>query len=101
MGIKKSYFIGVMFIDEKKPETPLVRCVGYYTKKEDAIYSVENNVCDIFEATYNYAVIEEIAEGLYEVDVEPIFFKYNMKKERYERCKKPKIIGPYVGLCLG
>lgn len=95
------FFIGVMHIDEKKPGLPSVRCVGYYKKKEDAIYAVENNVCDIFEMTYNYAVIEIIEEGLYEIDVDPLFFKYNFKKKKYEKCKKPEILNGYVGLCLG
>jgi hypothetical protein len=95
------YFIGVMFIDEKNPKAPSVRCVGYFKEKEEAVYTVENNVCDIFEYTYNYAVIERIEEGLYQVDIEPTFFKYNFEKEAYEECEKPAIIGPYVGLCLG
>lgn len=89
------------FTNDEKPELPSVRCVGYFKNKEDAVFSIENNVCDIFENTYNYAVLEHVDEGLYQVDFKPTFFRYNLGKKKYEKCEKPEIIGPYVGLSFG
>lgn len=95
------YFVGVFFLDEEKPELPEVRCVGYYNEKTDAVKAVTMNACDIHEMTYNYAVIETIKEGLYEIDPNPSFFKYSPERDSYELCDKPEIINGYVGLCLG
>ena len=40
---------------------------GYFTDLEEAVQSVIDNVADVFEHCYNYAVIEGYEEGLYPV----------------------------------
>lgn len=69
------------------------RCVGYYKNKEDAIDTVKNNRCDLNEAgCYPHIVIENVEEGLYQYDFEPMWFSYNDVTEEYEECKRPEYI---------
>ena len=57
------------------------RAVGYYFSQEHAIQTVINNICDIYEhAHYNYAVIEAVEEGLYQYDLEPLWFSINPER---------------------
>lgn len=41
------------------------RIVGWYSKYKDAYEDITNNACDIWEMCYQYALLEEIEEGLY------------------------------------
>lgn len=79
------------------------RCVGYVSALEEAIDIVENNRCDLWEAGYYpYAVIENIAEGLYQYDQSPLWFKYNIEKEIYEKSNRPEFIDSrFVGFGIG
>ncbi len=65
------------------------RTVGYVSKIEDAKYALENNVFDIYEFFYNYAVIENIKEGIYQYDEKPLWYKWNKEKGGYEPCETP------------
>ena len=73
---------------------------GYYTKKEDAFYVVKNNVCDIWETCYDYALIEKVKEGLYNpaTNENRWWFKYNYKTEEYEQIEEPKGFSMFCGL---
>lgn len=79
------------------------RCVGYFSNIEDAIDLVKNNSCDINEAGYYpYVVIENIAEGIYQYDSHPVWFKYNDAIDEYEKSDRPDFIdGWYVGFGIG
>jgi hypothetical protein len=66
------------------PDIGSARTVGYYDNKKDAIDSVLENCCDIFEATYTYAVVEYIEPGLYNPATERWFFKWNTQINQYE-----------------
>ena len=80
------------------------RCVGYYKSSSEAIKTVENNTFDLNEAGYYpYAVIENIPEGLYHYDENPIWFEWNKITERYKRINfPPKFIEKgFVGFSIG
>lgn len=66
------------------PNIGSARTVGYYTNKKDAIDSVLENCCDIFEFTYTYAVVEYIEPGLYNPATERWFFKWNTETSQYD-----------------
>lgn len=66
------------------PDLGDIRTVGYYTNKEDAINTVIENRCDLWETIYTYAVVEYIEPGLYQLAEERWFFKWNMDTEAYE-----------------
>lgn len=82
------YFITVftqyILTEYGPPDIGSMRTVGYYTNKKDAIDSVRENCCDIFEFTYTYAVVEYIAPGLYNPATERWFFKWNEETNQYD-----------------
>lgn len=79
------------------------RCVGYVSKLEEAVKIVENDFYDLNEAGYYpYAVIENIEEGIYQYDQNPLWFKYNENIEKYEKSERPSFIGKHlVGFGIG
>jgi hypothetical protein len=60
-----------------------IRTVGFYSKFEDAEYTVLNNVCDINELMYDYVVIERIDEGLYPYSEEAFLYNFNYDTRQY------------------
>lgn len=66
------------------PDTGATRTVGYYTNKKDAVDTVLENCCDIWEHSYTYAVVEYIEPGIYNLATERWFFKWNMDTLQYE-----------------
>ena len=79
------------------------RCVGYVSKLEDAVEIVESNYADLNEAGYYpYVVIENVKEGIYQYDQNPIWFKYNLEKDMYERSDRQDFIpNNHVGFGIG
>lgn len=68
-------------------ETGCRRSVGYYLKLADAEEIVKNNICDLWETIYDYAIIEEIDEGIYPFVENKWFYKYNIELNKYELMK--------------
>lgn len=60
------------------------RTFGYYKNREEAIEAVTKNYCDIQERIYQYAVIEYIPEGLYNIAQEQLFFQWNDERKAFE-----------------
>lgn len=90
------YFITVL------KEEGNCRCVGYYSKFEDAELSVLKNNCDISDSGYyQYACIENISEGIYRVDLEPNWYKWDNDKSIFERCSKPEKFTGMVAFSIG
>lgn len=79
------------------------RCVGYVSKLDEAIDIVKNNYADLNEAGYYpYAVIENVEEGIYRYDQNPIWFKFNETMETYEKSERPSFIpSNHVGFGIG
>ncbi len=66
------------------PDLGSHRTFGYYNDRDVAIRMVELNNLDIHECLYDYAVIEHITEGLYNLAEERIFFKWNDDARAFE-----------------
>jgi hypothetical protein len=67
------------------------RCWGWYSNLEEAKQHVRDNVTDINECMYNYAVIENVPKGILPIDTKEVqWFKFNKKIDKYEECEKPK-----------
>lgn len=80
------------------------RCVGYVSSLDEAIRIVENNIGDLYEeGYYPYAVIENIPEGIYKYDQNPIWFKFDDRKYKYKRVdERPSYIdNHFVGFGIG
>ena len=64
------------------------RSVGWFPTFKGAERRVKNNVCDLWETCYTYAVIERIPFGLYpdigNPDTERLYYKYNIETDKYE-----------------
>lgn len=78
-----------------------MRVVGFYTDKTKAEDTVINNVCDLWETIYDYAVIERIDEGIYKSTHERQFYKYNMDLRKYESIEEPKELKHFAGFTMG
>ena len=66
------------------------RSVGFRHTFEDAEEVVRNNMCDIWETCYNYAVIHEIGCELYPSYHMRKFYKYNRDIDGYEPIDEPE-----------
>ncbi len=69
---------------------PEIRCVGYLLDLNEVIKHVENNILDIHECSYKYAVIEKVSEGFYPHSEEIQWFEWNTDKYKYVKTTKPK-----------
>ena len=54
---------------------------GFFTDLAEAIRVVKENVTDIFEHCYNYAVVEGYEEGLYSRPELTRWFKYDAESD--------------------
>lgn len=77
------------------------RVVGWYSNYKDAYEDVANNACDIWEAYYQYALLEELEEGLYCPVQNRWWFKYNQEKDGYEEISEPEFCENYTGFTIG
>lgn len=96
----KNYFITTLYI--KNNEIIRGRCVGYFSDLNDAIDAVKSNVGDIYEeGYYNYCVIEEIPEGIYQYDFKPKWFKWDKSVEGYVEFEEHNKIDYEIGFAIG
>jgi hypothetical protein len=73
--------------------------VGWFVNVNDAIEFVKNNLLDIREDCYNYAIIEKSNEGVYNFNENSqIWFKYN--NEKFKMIKMPKKFKNVLGLWM-
>jgi len=77
------------------------KCVGYYFSLDDAVQAVKENGDDIHRTIYNYAVIEEIDEGIHLASKKEIWFKWDEETKRYESADKPQKIKNTGNLSMG
>ena len=76
------------------------RTIGYFLTLEDAKRVVKNNICDIHEDYYRYAVIEEVEPGLYS-STESKSFWYRWTARGYRRIQKPSQLNQVVSFTIG
>lgn len=96
------YFITT--IQEENGEIKDGRCVGYFKSEYQAVKVVTNNMYDIFECLYNYAVIEKVEEGIYQYDQNPQWFELYTDVEgnpRYRKIEKPEWVCGIFGFGIG
>lgn len=70
------------------PDTGDKLCVGFFASYKEAHGVVANNIGDIHEQTYTYAVIERIEEGVYSQFDRRWFYKFANKG--YEPIQTPE-----------
>ena len=79
------------------------RIVGFYIDKEDAFKNVKENDCNINNTYYNYALIEEVEEGLRNPAgcSNRWFFKYNKETDEYDEIEEPTFLNGFSGFTIG
>lgn len=77
------------------------RCFGYYPHFETANNAVKNNMCDINETIYDYAVIENIEPGIHSIYTDRWFYKFNYKTGMYESIEEPKEVMHFCNFAIG
>ena len=82
-----------------------IRCVGFSHDLQDAIDMVEDNAMDINEAGYyHYVVIEKTNPGIYNIELDNIWFKWRNDKKGgagYQRIEKPEQFKRVAGFGIG
>lgn len=76
------------------------RTFGYYTNKEKAIDAVKHNALDIHETIYNYVIVEEVEEGLYNPSCTRWWFKYT-GNDTYTEIPEPDFMKHFAGISIG
>ncbi len=104
--MSKIYTIMVMTDLTQDPKTKFPdfgpsRLVGWYLDFEDAYSVVSSNGCDINETCYQYALIEECQEGLYNPAIDRWWFEYNREKDQYIQIDEPDFIRGFCGFTIG
>ena len=77
------FFITTIDVADKENKTFTWRTPGFRYSLEDAKAVVKENMCDIFEYCYKYAVIEELEPYLYPERKNVWWYKWDNEEERY------------------
>ena len=77
------------------------RCFGWFTTLDEAVDAVETNRCEIRECLYDYMIIEQFSPGLYCGVQEEWWWKWNRKRKKFLRIKKPKKISNVINWGIG
>ena len=75
--------------------------IFFYNNFEDAHMVVKNNITDIWETIYDFAIIEEYHPGISGYNFYRWFYKYNKEKDIYECIEEPKELRHYAGFAMG
>ena len=96
MDINLTIFVVTVFEHYKDPANGVMlgstRSPCFRPTFELAEEVVKNNMCDIWETCYDYAVISEIGPELYPYPMMQKYYKYNRDINGYEPIEKPKCL---------
>ncbi len=99
------YFItGFYKIESKEnswPEFGAQRTFGYYFERVDAIAALHENWSDIYDNTYDYAVIENIEEGVHPLETYRQWFKWDDERKGYFEIDEPECVKYLCNFALG
>lgn len=88
--------------DEKGwPYFGSMRVLGWYEEFSDADEALRENVLDIYEYTYNYAVIEWVEPGLYPNIIDRQFYQWDPVKKGYRPITEPKFMKHFCNISMG
>ena len=78
-----------------------LRCLGFYSNKQDALNTLHENRTDLWETIYNYAVLEEYHEGISNDTMNRQFFKYDREKDGYFEIDEPECVKHLCSFAIG
>lgn len=77
------------------------RTWGFFSNKDDAVRVLHNNITDVHESFYEYAVIEEYYEGIGSSTQNRQWFKWNDKKGGYVEINEPICVRNICNFAIG
>lgn len=98
---QKYYFITVFNNYDEQYGPWSMRTWGFYTHLEDAIKALNENMTDLWETCYNYAVIEEYIEGIGGYNFNRQFFHYDRGINSYRLMDEPVELKHYCSFAIG
>ena len=99
------WFITVFAGWSEETSNPIcMRTWGFFKDKQAALTVLHNNMTDLWETVYTYAVLEPYYEGCigsYAFEYPRQFFKYNQEKDGYFEIAEPEVFAHSCSLALG
>ncbi len=77
------------------------RTFGFKSDFESAKTALNENICDMHEYLYLYAVVEEINEGIHPYVENRWFFKWDKEKDGFFEISEPEEFKHYCNIALG
>jgi hypothetical protein len=78
------------------------RIVGWWRDELSARKCILNNLGDIYEfGHYDFAILEEVSEGLYPLTNLEEWYNWNKREKKYKLCKKPPALKCIVNWGIG
>lgn len=77
------------------------RTVGYFDNYNNAALRLHNNACDLYEDIYDYAIIEEVEQGLYPNVKSRKFFKYDKEQDGFFEIEEPEQLKQFCNFSIG
>ena len=77
------------------------RTFGYFSELAMCIQALNENLADMNERYYTYAVIEEISEGIHSRAKQIAWFRWDEEKEGFYETEKPEWSNGWYGFALG
>lgn len=77
------------------------RCVGYKETMQEAQYVVKENICDIYENSFNWVILEPFGPGIYPHASSEIWYQWDIPNRKYLLSAKPKFFEHTVNFGIG
>ena len=77
------------------------RTFGYFDNLETCIHALNENICDMHECLYKFAVIESIGQGIHPHAKEISWFQWDDEKQGFFEIEKPECTRNYSNYALG
>lgn len=104
INLSSIYLITVFSKCEKVKGTLKIgssRTVGFRHDLEIAKETVTTNMGDIWEYSYDYAIIEEVEPALYPDCRNRWFYKFNLETKQYEEINEPEAFAGCYSIGIG
>lgn len=74
------------------PDTGETRAFGFFSDKSKAVRSLHENWYDMHESCYDYAVIEEYEEGIFNDTGKRQWFKWDNTRSGFFEIEEPELV---------
>ena len=83
------------------PDMGDVRTFGFKETFDEANRALNNNVLDMWEGCYNYAIVEEMYPGIHPNVENRWFYKYNKELNGFFSMDEPEEFKHFTNIALG